>query len=80
MVLRENCPASLVACLTQEHMRVIEEGARLRARLPAYLARRRALLDEHCSLIPPLRALIRDYDPEPTTTDEIWATGLGAEP
>jgi hypothetical protein len=34
-------------------------------------------LDAHCPLIPPLRALVHGYE-EPTTTDELWATGLGA--
>jgi hypothetical protein len=77
MVLREDPPLSLVAHLELEHVRVVEEGARLRARLPACLARRRALLNEHCLLIPPLRALVCDYDPGPTPTEEIWATGLG---
>jgi hypothetical protein len=63
-----------------EHSRVVEEGARLRAALPAYLVRRRALLDAYCPLIPPLLALVREYDPEPTTTEELWATGLGVAP
>jgi hypothetical protein len=56
---------------------VVEEGARLRAALPAYLAQRRALLDVHCPLLPPLRTMVYGYE-EPTTTDEVWATGLGA--
>jgi hypothetical protein len=56
---------------------VVEEGARLKVALPAYLARWRTLLDAHCPLIAPLLALVRDYDPEPTTTEELWATGLG---
>jgi hypothetical protein len=60
-----------------QHSRVAEEGARLRAGLLAYLARRRALLAEHTSLIAPLRALVSGYE-EPTTTEELWATGLGA--
>jgi hypothetical protein len=55
---------------------VVEEGAQLRAGLPAFLARRRALIAEHTSLIAPLRALISSYE-EPTTTAELWATGLG---
>jgi hypothetical protein len=80
MVLREDPPASLVRRLAPEHAHAVHEGARLRARLPAYLARRRSLLDEHCPLLPPLLALIRDYNPEPTTAEEIWATGLGADP
>jgi hypothetical protein len=67
----------LVADLSQEHVRVLEEGAKLRAALPAYLARRQALLHPHCPLIPPLLALIHAYDPGPTTTEELWATGLG---
>jgi hypothetical protein len=63
-----------------QHAWVVEEGARLRAALPAYLVPRRALLDAHCPLIPPLLALVRGYDPEPTTTEELWATGLGVAP
>jgi hypothetical protein len=78
MVLHDDCPPSLSLLLAPEHVRVVEEGARLRARLPAYLARRRAILDKHCPLILPLRVLVHDYDPEPSTTAEIWATGLGA--
>jgi hypothetical protein len=70
----------LVAILSMVKTRVVEEGARLRARLPAYLERRRALLNKHCPLLPPLLASVRGYDPEPTTTEEIWATGLGANP
>jgi hypothetical protein len=58
----------------------MKEGARLRAALPAYLVRRMALLDAHCLLIPLLLALVRGYDPEPTTTEELWATGLGVAP
>jgi hypothetical protein len=80
MVLKGAPPDDLVAQLRPEHARVVEERARLRAALPAYLARRQALLDAHCLLIAPLRDLVRDYDSEPTTTDELWATGLGADP
>jgi hypothetical protein len=77
MVLRDALPADLTESLSPEHARVVDDGARLRARLPRYLARRRSLLDAHCPLIPPLQALVHGYD-EPTTTDELWATGLGA--
>jgi hypothetical protein len=81
MVVKGDPPINLVALMEQtEHARVVEEGARLRAALPAYLARRRALLNDHCPLIPPLLALVREYDPEPTTTEELWATGLGVTP
>jgi hypothetical protein len=57
---------------------VVQEGARVRARLPAYLAQRRALLDAHCPLIAPLQDLVHGYE-MPPTTDELWPTGLGAE-
>jgi hypothetical protein len=78
LVLKGDPPADFGARLRRpEHAQMVEEGARLRAALPAYLARRRALLDDHCPLIPPLLALVRGYDPEPNTTEELWATGLG---
>jgi hypothetical protein len=80
MVLKGDPPAELVAQLKPEHAQVMEEGVRLKAALPAYLVRRRALLDAHCPLIAPLLALVRDYDPGPTTTEELWAAGLGAAP
>jgi hypothetical protein len=63
--------------LSPEHARLAQEGAWLRARLPAYRVRRWALLDAHCPvLLPPLRALVHGYM-ELTTTEEILATGLG---
>jgi hypothetical protein len=65
--------------MPSQYSSVVEEGARLRAGFPAYLARRRALLAEDTSLIAPLRALVSSYE-EPTTTEELWATGLGALP
>jgi hypothetical protein len=79
MVLQGAPPVDLVVHMHPQHSQVAEEGARLRAGLPAYLARRRALLAEHTSLIAPLRALVSGYE-EPTTTEELWATGLGALP
>jgi hypothetical protein len=77
MVLRSSPPKELTARLLPEHRTVVQEGAHLRTRLPAYLARRRALLDENCPLIGPLQALVIGYE-KPTTTEELWATGLGA--
>jgi hypothetical protein len=58
IILRGALPAWLTARLSLKHAQVVEEGAQLRAGLPAYLAQRRALLDAHCPLIPPLRALV----------------------
>jgi hypothetical protein len=76
--------APMAECMVRlrrpEHARVVEEGARLRAALPAYLVRRRALLNAHCPLIAPLLALVCRYAPEPTTTKGLWATGLGVAP
>jgi hypothetical protein len=77
MVLQSAPPADLVVQMSPRYSRVVEEGAQLRAGLPVYLARRRALLAEHTSLIAPLRVLVSSYE-EPTTTAELWATGLGA--
>jgi hypothetical protein len=80
LVLRGSPPHALVALLLPEPARVVQEGARLQARLPAYLVGRRALLDAHCpALLPPLRALVHGYM-ELTTTQELWATGLSAAP
>jgi hypothetical protein len=80
MVLRGAPPPALVALLSPAPARVVQEGARLRARLPAYLAHRRAYLDSRCpriSLLPGvLRALIYGFE-GPATTEELWATGLG---
>jgi hypothetical protein len=77
MVLHGGPPPSLTQDLAPPFQQIVRDGARLRARLPAYLAQRRALLDAHCPLLPPLRDLVHGYE-VPTTTDELWATGLGA--
>jgi hypothetical protein len=79
MVLRSAPPAALVVQMTLQHSRIVKQGARLRMGLPAYLAQRRALLSEHTSLIAPLQSLVSSYE-EPTTTEELWATGLSALP
>jgi hypothetical protein len=80
LVLRGAPPPALVALLSPEPARVVQEGARLRARLPAYLVHRRTYLDSRCpriSLLPGvLRALIYTFE-GPATTEELWATGLG---
>jgi hypothetical protein len=62
----------------REASQLVQEGAQLRVRLPAYLAKRRMLLTEHCPSIAPLLALINGYE-EPTTAEELWSTGLGAD-
>jgi hypothetical protein len=77
MVLHGGPPESLAKDLAPPFQRIVQDGARLRARLPAYLTQRRALVDAHCSLLPPLGDIVHGYE-KPTTTDELWATGLGA--
>jgi hypothetical protein len=78
LLLKGAPPACFVASFPAK-ARVIEVGARLRARLPAYLTQRRALLDAHCPLLAPLRAIVIGYQ-EPNTTEEFWATGIGQAP
>jgi hypothetical protein len=83
MLLRGDPPLAVVALLSPEDTDIVQEGARLRAQLPAYLAHRRAYLDLRCprvSLLPGvLRALIYTCE-ELATTEELWATGLGEAP
>jgi hypothetical protein len=76
-VLRGAPPPELTAELSSERALVVQQGARLRDRLPAYLLQRRTRLGECCPLIAPLQALVHRYE-GPMTTEELWATGLGA--
>jgi hypothetical protein len=83
MVLRGAPSPALLKLMSPESMNLVQEGIRLRARLPAYLAHRRAYLDSRCpriSVLPAvLRALIYGFE-GPATTEELWATGLGVAP
>jgi hypothetical protein len=79
LVLKGAPPGELTARLSIEHRLIVEEGARLLAEFPAYLTQRRAFLGAHCPLIAPLRDLVHGYE-APTTTEELWATGVGAAP
>ena len=72
MLLRGAPPDSLTAQMAPEHVRVVEDGACLRA----YLARRQAIMDAHCPLLAPLQALVHGY--EALTVDELWAMDFGA--
>jgi hypothetical protein len=73
MLLHDAPSPELVAELSPEHAQVVEDGARLRTGLPAYLELRRNLLAAHCPIIAPLMEIISGYE-EPTTTEEFWAT------
>jgi hypothetical protein len=83
LVLRGAPPPALLALLSPEPARVVQEGARLRAQLPAYLAYRCAYLNLRCPricLLPDvLRALIYSFEGL-ATTEELWAMGLGQAP
>lgn len=70
MVLHNAPPPTLIALLLCKPMRVVKEGARLEARLPAYVMRRWVLLDAHCSLVPTLQILVHS-NVELTTTEEL---------
>jgi hypothetical protein len=78
MVLRGSPPANFMSQLRPIHVQVVEEGARLRVALPAYFARRWALVDTHCPLIQPILAIVKDYA-DLWATEELWATGLGSK-
>jgi hypothetical protein len=74
MMLHSAPPPELVAVLSCENKCVVLEGARLHARLPAYLAHRHSYLDSRCpriSALPEvLRALIYAFE-GPATTKEL---------
>jgi hypothetical protein len=77
MVFRSAPFPELIEMLSPENAQVIRDGERLRAGLPTYILQRLAILDAHCPLpVKELRALVGGYDAL-TTTNEIWATGLG---
>jgi hypothetical protein len=60
MLLHDRPPKSLTAELPPPLQQIMDDGTRLRARLPAYLTQRRALLDAHCPLLLPLRDLVAE--------------------
>jgi hypothetical protein len=77
MVLKGIPPGELTARLSLEHRLIAEEGPRLLAGFPAYLIQRQALLGAYCPLITLLLDLVHGYE-APATTEELWATGVGA--
>jgi hypothetical protein len=78
MLLRSRPPVGTLGFFKLKFGQLIQDGRRLRARLPAYLVQRQALLNERCPLILPLQALVSGYA-EPSV-EELWATGLGVAP
>jgi hypothetical protein len=69
MVRHGGPPESLAILLAPPLQQIVQDGARLRApRVARRRARRRALLNVHCPLLPPLTAIVRDYD----EIDDLW--------
>jgi hypothetical protein len=75
MVLHGAAPAWLASQIPGPLKRILEDGIRLRYRLPDYLRQRRIFVDSHClQLLPPLLNLVHEY--AELTTDEYWELGL----
>ena len=74
-LLLDGPPAAFIARLGPEHRLLVTEGNRIRAALPGFQDRRRALVHQHSPLLPPLVALVLRLS-EPASA-EIWAAGLG---
>jgi hypothetical protein len=80
VVLQGDPPPIIMAReMAVEIAAVLQEGSRLRERLPAYLAQRRSLFNECCPLIADLQDEVYSYL-VPASTEELWATGLGENP
>jgi hypothetical protein len=60
--------------IPSQNVEIIEEGRQLRARLPAYLEQRSALLVTHCPLPAVLQEVVAAYA-EPTRAD-VWDSRL----
>lgn len=78
LVVRGAPPPGLVSNFTPEHALLAEEGAVQRAKVPAYLARRKGPLFPGCprlaALPKVLQNLIHCFDGR-LSTEEIWAIG-----
>ena len=73
-LLLDGPPTDFTARLPPEHQLLVAVGDRIRAALPQYLERRRALVEAHCPLLSPLLELVLLLS-EPDTED-IWAMVL----
>jgi hypothetical protein len=67
-------PADVSDGISSQHIELIEEGRQLRARFPAYLEQRSALLVTHCPLPVVLQEVVAAYA-EPTRVD-VWDSRL----
>jgi hypothetical protein len=70
----------LEALLASKHKDLVTQGIRLQSRLGPYKEERQLSIEKTKSLLPEvLHGLILELDGNLSTTDEIWATGLGEE-
>jgi hypothetical protein len=75
MVLHGEPPAWSLGQIPGPLKQIVDDGRRLRARLPEYLEQRRIFIDSNClRLLPPLLDIVSGYSQ--MTTDEIWDIGL----
>jgi hypothetical protein len=75
MVLLDDAPADVIDELSPAHAKIATRGRQLRARLPSYLERQRALVVAHCPLPAALQPqpLVAGY--AAPTPEEMWAEG-----
>jgi hypothetical protein len=59
--------------LSPEHAKIATRGRQLRAQLPSYLERQRALVIAHCPLPAALQPLVAGY--AAPTPEDMWAEG-----
>jgi hypothetical protein len=73
MVLLDDAPADVIAELSPAHAKIATRGRQLRAQLPSYLERQRALVVAHCPLPSALQPLVAGY--AAPTPEDMWAEG-----
>jgi hypothetical protein len=74
MVLLDDAPSHFMGKLSPQHAELCTWGRKLRAKLPGYLERQRALVVERCPLPVVLQLLVTEY--AAPTSEDMWAHGL----
>jgi hypothetical protein len=72
MVLIDDAP-DVIAKVSPAHAKIVMRGRQLRAQLPSYLERQRALVAAHCPLPTALQPLVAGY--AAPTPEDMWAEG-----
>jgi ankyrin repeat protein len=73
MVLLDDAPAYVIDTLSPAHAKIATRGRQLRAQLPSYLKRQRALVVAHCLLPSALQPIVAGY--AAPTPEDMWAEG-----